>query len=42
MNYEKIKYMCIEHNEFFTEYCEECSKNLCMKCEREHREHNKI
>ena len=26
MNYEQLKYICIEHNENFTKYCEECNK----------------
>ena len=42
MNYEQIKYMCIEHNESFTKYCEKCNKNLCIQCEREHKDHKTI
>ena len=41
INYELKSYICNEHNEFFTKYCEQCNKNICVKCEKKHKNHNK-
>ena len=42
INYDNKNYIYIRHNEMLTKYCEECKINICMKCEKEHKEHNNI
>ena len=32
-NYDKINYICSEHNEPFTNYCKTCNKDLCFMCD---------
>ena len=42
-NYDKIHYLCNRHeDENFLTYCTECNQNLCILCEEDHFEHNKI
>ena len=39
LNYDKINYICTEHNEQFTSYCKKCQINLCFMCEDQHYQH---
>ena len=39
-NYDKINYICIKHNEPFTNYCNQCNINICYLCEEEHNKHD--
>ena len=39
---EKINYICNEHYEIYTKYCIKCNKNLCIQCEKEHKNHENI
>ena len=36
--YNEMAYKCIHHNEFCS-YCFDCNKNLCEKCEVQHKDH---
>ena len=38
-NFSK-NYICEIHNELFISYCEDCKINICMKCMKEHKNHN--
>ena len=42
INYELQNYICNKHNESFIKYCEKCNNNICIKCEKEHKNHNTI
>ena len=42
IKYDKMDYTCIEHNEIYKNYYEECNKNLCIQCKNEHKEHKII
>ena len=42
INYDKIFYICSEHNDFYTSYCKNCKYNLCMLCEDVHQKHDRI
>ena len=42
IEYDKRNVICNKHNDFYVKYCNECNKNICFKCEREHKNHNKI
>jgi len=33
--------ICKKHNILFNSFCNKCNKNLCIKCENKHMEHNK-
>jgi len=33
-------YICDIHNELFISYCKDCKINICMKCIKEHKNHN--
>ena len=39
---DKKFYICEKHNSNYEKYCEECKKNICQKCEEEHKGHNLI
>ena len=41
-NYEKKNYWCVEHNDNFISYCQDCKFNLCIKCELRHNENHKL
>ena len=41
-NYDKINSICIAHFESFNSYCRNCKNNLCLKCEKDHINHDKI
>ena len=40
MNYDEKYYICDRHNENYNSYCEDCKRNLCTLCEREHKRVN--
>ena len=40
INYDNKNYICEEHNQRYTSYCQSCSKNICLFCEKEHNEKN--
>ena len=42
INYDKKNSICEIHFESYNSYCKICKKNLCMKCEKEHLNHEKI
>ena len=33
---------CLEHNQFFNNYCKDCNKNICFLCSNNHKNHNII
>ena len=39
-NIKKIFHICQAHNLNYEKYCDDCKKNICQKCEEEHKEHN--
>ena len=41
INYDEKDYICNEHNEKYSSYCEDCNKNICTLCNG-HKNHNKI
>ena len=42
IDYDKFYYICPEHNDFYTSYCNTCKYNLCMLCEDEHQKHERV
>ena len=36
IDYNDIKYICLEHGDYYISYCQECKINLCMNCENKH------
>jgi hypothetical protein len=40
INYEQKNYICEKHNENYIKYCDECKKNICIMCVKEHKNHN--
>ena len=40
INYDDKNYICEDHNQRYTSYCESCTKNICLFCEKEHNEKN--
>jgi len=40
--YSKRNYICDIHNEKFNSYCNKCKKNICSKCEINHKNENDI
>ena len=41
IEYDKIYYICPEHNDRYTSYCNDCKKNICISCEDDHQEHDR-
>ena len=41
-NYFSKDYICKKHIELYSSYCKECKNNICMKCVKEHKNHNII
>ena len=39
INYDDKNFICEEHSEFYNSYCKSCQKNLCIECEKFHRNH---
>ena len=42
INYEKIKYICEEHNKKYIEYYNNCKQNICKLCKNNHKKHDII
>ena len=42
IDYDKIYYACIKHDEPFNNYCKSCKKNICTLCEKEHLNHEMV
>ena len=42
INYDLKDYTCNKNNEFYIRYCKKCNKNICVKCEKEHKNHDNI
>ena len=42
IDYDKKNFICNEHNESFSRYCNYCKKNICMSCEEYHQNHETI
>ena len=42
INYDKKNYVCPGHNCFYIKYCHQCKKNICMHCEKNHKNHDMI
>ena len=42
IDYDNLNYICNKHNEIYIKYCNECKKDICMKCNKEHKNHEKI
>ena len=39
IDYDEKYYICEKHNKRFTSFCEDCQKNLCQLCLKEHKEY---
>ena len=42
IDYEQKFFICNIHNDLFFSYCQNCKKNICLGCEKEHVEHKII
>ena len=40
INYDSKNYICETHNEIYDAYCQDCKINICMKCQKVHKEHS--
>ena len=40
--YDNKNYICLEHGDNYSSYCQTCDKNLCIECECNHSKHNII
>ncbi len=38
INYNQLKFICLNHNEKFNSFCKKCKINLCMECESGHKD----
>ena len=41
-NYDKINFICMKHNDPYTNYCKTCKMNICILCNKEHINHKVI
>ena len=39
VNYDRQYFICKEHNEKYTRYCNQCKNNICLLCEQQHKNH---
>ena len=39
IKYEQKNYICSKHNKEYNSYCEKCKEDICLFCEKEHKEH---
>ena len=37
INYDNKNYICNKHNEIFLRYCDDCNKDLCLRCTNEYK-----
>ena len=42
IKYDQKFFLCQKHNDIFTEYCQDCKKNLCYSCADEHKGHKTV
>ena len=42
INFDEKNYICEKHYENYTKYCQDCRKNICIKCDIEHKNHKGI
>ena len=42
VNYDKINYICENHDNDYTEFCLQCKLNICLDCHEDHSEHKYI
>ena len=42
INYAIKNVVCKKHNESFIKYCKKCNENLCILCDNEPKNHEKI
>lgn len=42
VNYEEKDFICNLHNELYSSFCNICKKDICLICESEHLNHDKI
>ena len=42
IEYDKRNLLCKIHKDLYVKYCNECKKNICLKCIKEHNNHNII
>ena len=42
IDYDNKNYICEKHNEMYILYCKKCKENICMYCENEHYNHERI
>ena len=42
INYEEKYYICEQHKDLYSKYCEKCKQNICMLCEKQHKGHKAI
>ena len=42
IKYEEKDTICNKHYEIYIKYCTECKINICIQCEKEHKNHNNI
>ena len=40
INYDFKYSTCEEHNELYISYCKSCKKNICVKCQKNHLQHD--
>ena len=42
IDYEEKYYICEKHKDLYSKYCEQCKENICMLCEKQHKDHKAI
>ena len=42
INYDNKNYICSDHNGYFIKYCLDCKDNMCIQCEKNHKNHRTI
>ena len=42
INYEQKSYFCDKHNDNYIKYCNQCKINICILCEKNHKNHDII
>ena len=40
INYDLKNSLCLNHNDLYIGYCQSCSINICLKCQKEHKKHD--
>ena len=42
INYDLKNYICEKHDELYNSYCKSCKINICLKCQKAHKNHDII